>query len=302
MRPYVILVIAQLAVGSAAIFASFALTGAGPIAVSALRLTIAAVALLALAAIRSSRARVPMSRRDRTIFAIAGLSLAIHFAAWIWSLQYTSVAVSTLLVATAPIWTALYDTFARGLKLSAAALCSFAAAAAGLVMIVGFTATPPPVPDHSLLGAGLAIAGAIGIAIYFILIRGVRASFGTRAIVTQTYTWAALALVIAAVATRQPPPPLADGAAWGGIIAMALISQLLGHTAMNSALRWFSASAVAFTTLVEPIVAALLALAIFGERLSAIAIAGGLLVLGAIGIFIREERRGEARYEVKATV
>ena len=83
---------------------------------------------------------------------------------------------------------------------------------------------------------------------------------------------------------------------------MALVSQLLGHTAMNSALRWFSASAVAFTTLVEPIVAALLALAIFGERLSAIAIAGGLLVLGAIGIFIREERRGEARYEVKATI
>ena len=302
MRPYVILVIAQLAVGSAAIFARFALTGAGPIAVSASRLTIAAVALLALAALRSSRERIPMSRRDRTIFAIAGLALAIHFAAWIWSLQYTSVAVSTLLVATAPIWTALYDAFARDLKLSAAALCSFAAAAAGLVMVVGFTATPPPVPGHSLVGASLAIAGAIGIAIYFILIRDVRASFGTRAIVTHTYTWAAVALVIAAVATRQPPPPLADGAAWGGIIAMALVSQLLGHTAMNSALRWFSASAVAFTTLVEPIVAALLALAIFGERLSAIAIAGGLLVLGAIGIFIREERRGEARYEVKATI
>jgi len=36
--------------------------------------------------------------------------------------------------------------------------------------------------------------------------------------------------------------------------------------------------------------------------LSAIAIAGGLLVLGAIGIFIREERRGEARDEVKAAL
>ncbi len=81
MRPYLILVIAQLAVGSAAIFARFALTGAGPIAVSASRLTIAAVALLALAAIRSPRERVSMSRRDRTIFAIAGLALAIHFAA-----------------------------------------------------------------------------------------------------------------------------------------------------------------------------------------------------------------------------
>jgi len=237
LRPYLVLIVAQLAVGSAAIFARFALTGAGPMAVSASRLTIAALALLALASVRCPRDRVSISRRDRTVFAIAGLALAIHFAAWIWSLQYTSVAVSTLLVATAPIWTALYDAFARGLKLSAAALCSFAAAAAGLVMVVGFTATPPPVPGHSLLGAGLAIAGAIGIAIYFILIREVRASFGTRAIVTQTYTWAAVALVIAAVATRQPPPPLADGAAWGGIIAMALVSQLLGHSP-----RWSSPS------------------------------------------------------------
>jgi len=302
VRPYLTLVFAQLAVGAAAIFARFALTGAGPIAVSASRLTMAAIALLALAAIRCPREPVKMSRRDCAIFAVAGLALAIHFAAWIWSLQYTSVAISTLLVATTPIWTALYDAIARAFKLSVLAFFSFAAAAAGLVMVVGFTVTPPPIPGHSLLGAILAIPGAIGIAIYFILIREVRASFGTRAIVTQTYTWAAIALVIAAIVTRQPPPPLGNGVAWGGIIAMALVSQLLGHTAMNAALRWFSASAVAFTTLVEPVVAALLALAIFGESLTAIAVAGGLLVLGAIGIFIREERRGEARYEVKATV
>jgi drug/metabolite transporter (DMT)-like permease len=302
LRPYLVLTVAQIAVGSAAIFARFALTGAGPLAVSASRLTIAAVALLALAAIRSPRERTDLSRRDRVLFAIAGLALAIHFAAWIWSLQYTSVAISTLLVATTPIWTAAYDTRARGLRLSALAFFSFAVAAAGLVMVVGYSIAPPPVPGHAALGAALAVAGAIGIAAYFILIREVRASFGTRAIVTQTYTWAAIVLIAAAIAAHQPPPPLSDTAAWGGILAMALISQLLGHTAMNSALRWFSASAVAFTTLVEPIIAALLALAIFGERLSAIAVAGGLLVLGAIAIFIREERRGEARYEVKAAL
>ena len=302
LRPYLVLTVAQIAVGSAAIFARFALTGAGPLAVSASRLTIAAVALLALAAIRSPRERTDLSRRDRVLFAIAGLALAIHFAAWIWSLQYTSVAISTLLVATTPIWTAAYDALARGLRLSALAFFSFAVAAAGLVMVVGYSIAPPPVPGHAALGAALAVAGAIGIAAYFILIREVRASFGTRAIVTQTYTWAAIVLIGAAVAAHQPPPPLSDTAAWGGILAMALISQLLGHTAMNSALRWFSASAVAFTTLVEPIIAALLALAIFGERLSAIAVAGGLLVLGAIAIFIREERRGEARYEVKAAL
>lgn len=302
LRPYAVLIFAQIAVGTAAIFARFALTGAGPLAVSASRLTIAAIALLALAAIRGAKERAAFSRRDRIIFAFAGLALAVHFAAWIWSLQFTSVAISTLLVATTPIWTASYDALTRGLRLSALAFLSFAAGAAGLVMVVGFSIAPPPVPGHAIVGAALAVAGAIGIAAYFILIREIRASFGTRAIVTQTYTWAAVILIAAAAVAHQPPPRLSDASAWGGILAMALISQLLGHTAMNSALRWFSASAVAFTTLVEPIVAALLALAIFGERLTAVAVGGGLLVLSAIAIFIREERRGEARYEVKAAL
>jgi len=117
LRPYLVLVFAQIAVGSAAIFARFALTGAGPLAVSASRLAIAAIALLALAAIRRPAESTRPSQRDRVIFACAGLALAIHFGAWIWSLQYTSVAVSTLLVATTPIWTALYDALARGLRL-----------------------------------------------------------------------------------------------------------------------------------------------------------------------------------------
>jgi len=299
MRPYLVLVFAQIAVGAAAIFARFALTAAGPLAVSASRLTIAAVVLPALAAVRAPREQSATTPREKWILAAAGLALAIHFAAWIWSLEYTTVAISTLLVATAPVWTALYDAIARGLRLTALAWLSFAGGAIGLVMVVGFVAAPPPVPGHSILGALLAIAGAIGIAIYFILVREVRSSLGTRAIVTQTYAWAAVVLILATIAARQSPPPLTDGVAWGGIVAMALISQLLGHTAMNSALRWFSANAVAFTTLVEPVVAALLALAIFGERLTGFAIAGGLLVLGAIGVFIREERRGEARYEVK---
>ena len=57
--------------------------------------------------------------------------------------------------------------------------------------------------------------------------------------------------------------------AWGGILAMALVSQLLGHTGMNAALRWFSPSAVSFSTLLEPVIAACWRSLLFGETLSA---------------------------------
>ena len=299
MRPYLTLAFAQLAVGAAAIFARFALTGAGALAVSAGRLTIAALVLLAIALVRRDGFE-PRSPRVWAVFVAAGIALAVHFGSWIWSLEYTSVAISVLLAATVPVWSALYDAATRGYRLSAPALLSFAAGGAGLVLVVGWNVTRPPVAGHQVLGAVLAIASAIALSAYFVLVREVRDSFGTRAIVTQTYTWAALSLIVASLAAHQAPPRLSDTLAWGGILAMALVSQLLGHTALNAALRWFTPSAIGFTILLEPVVAALLAFAIFGERLTAIAIGGGLLVLGAVAVFIREERRGEARDEVKA--
>ena len=280
---------AQIAVGAAAIFARMGLSGAPPVAVAAWRLLIAAAVLGCIAALSPRGRSVPHG--DTKIFLGAGIALALHFASWIWSLDYTSVAVSTLLVATTPIWTALYDSFVYERYLSLVAWLAFLVGAAGLVLVVGFNVTRPPVPGHELLGDGLARFGAIAIGAYFILVREVRADYGTRAIVTRTYSWAALVLLIGSVAAHQWPPAFSDGRAWGGIIAMALISQLLGHTALNASLRWFSPSAVSMTSLLEPIAAAILALVLFGETLTPLALCGGVLVLIAIGAFLREESR-----------
>jgi len=106
----------------------------------------------------------------------------------------------------------------------------------------------------------------------------------TRAIVTRTYGWAALGLVVAAALGRQPPPALHDVTAWAAIAAMALVSQLLGHTALNAALADFSPSVVAFSTLAEPVIAAGLAAVVFTELVSPLTIMGGVLVLAAVAI------------------
>jgi drug/metabolite transporter (DMT)-like permease len=313
---YGVLGSAQIAIGAAAIFARFALGGAQPLAVAAARLAIAASILLIIAALRQAQGRSiphddtrsiphddthrhgevsnhPERSRGAFVFVAAGIALAIHFATWIWSLEYTSVAISTLLVATTPIWTALYDTFVRKQYLSPLAWVALAAGIAGIVFVVGSTATPPPVPGHQLLGGLLALCGAVAIGAYFLLIREVRSLYGTRAIVTRTYSYAAIVLLIGAVAARQAPPALNNAQAWGGILAMALVSQLLGHTAMNAALRWFTANAVALSTLLEPIIAAVLAFLIFAERLTPAALAGGVLVLISLAVFLREEAAPE---------
>ncbi|MBV8154734.1 MAG: EamA family transporter, partial [Candidatus Eremiobacteraeota bacterium] len=133
--PYLILGAAQLAVGAAAIFARYALTGAAPLAIAATRLCIAALVLLALSLRSPSTWRLPS--RETRILAWAGLALALHFGTWIASLQYVSVAISTLLVATTPIWTAAYDAIFRKRPLTRLACAAFVTGGIGVCAVVG---------------------------------------------------------------------------------------------------------------------------------------------------------------------
>jgi drug/metabolite transporter (DMT)-like permease len=279
---------AQLAIAAAAIFARYALSGAGPLAVSALRLSLAALVALAIAG-RFAR----LSRGRELAFGFAGLALAIHFATWIGSLEFTSVAVSTLLVTTTPLWTELYDVVRERRPPSLPYGASLALALTGVALLVSaHPSVPAPIPGRELLGDALALAGSIAIGAYLLAVRDAGAGtggarLGTRQVIARTYAWSALALVLAATVARQPPPAFADVTAWGGIFAMALVSQMLGHTALNAALHDFSPSTISLTTLLEPVFAALLAAALFHEALSVRAVAGGILVLGAVAVTLR---------------
>lgn len=288
--PTLRLLAAQLAIGAAAIFARYALEGAGPIAVSALRLGIAA--LLALAIVRRIR---PLSWRREFAFASAGLALGVHFATWIGSLAYTSVAISTVLVTTTPIWTELYDV-ARLRRLPSRSYVAAVALALGGVALIAFGRdVPAPQPGHAALGAVLALVGSFAIGAYLIVVRDASSlpdgtRIGTRQIVARTYGWSAVALGIAAAFAHQGPPPVSDVRAWGGILAMAFVSQALGHTALNAALRDFSPSVIALSTLLEPVIAAILAALAFSEIIAASTAIGGVLVLLAVGVTLRTER------------
>jgi len=236
-----------------------------------------------------------LSLRREAAFAVAGIALAIHFATWIASLSFTSVAVATLLVTTTPLWTELYDIVRERRPPSFTYIISLILAFAGVsALALARTPTPPPVAGHALLGDALALIGSIAIGAYLLIVRDAARNdgvvLGTRQIVARTYGWAALALVLGAGFAHEGPPALGDGTAWGGILAMAFISQLLGHTAFNAALRDFSPTVISMATLLEPVVAALLAAALFREALSFQAIIGGALVLAAVAVTLRNVR------------
>lgn len=282
------LVAAQLAVGAAAIFARFALGGTGPVTASALRLAIAALVAVALYAVTGERRRFPA--RHEALFAAAGLALAVHFVTWLASLNYTSVAISTLLVATTPLWLGLVDAAVLRRPVPTPFWAALALAALGLAPVVADHSAAAPIPGHDALGIALALAGSAAIGVYLVIVREIGGSYPTRSIVVRTYSVAALALLAAAGVAREPWPVTTSS--WGGILAMALVSQGLGHTGMNAALRTFTPRLVAASTLAEPVIAALLAWLIFGEQIGPAAIAGGAIILTAIAIAIRSEMPG----------
>lgn len=278
-----LLALAQVAIGAAAIFARFALMGGGPIAVSAFRLAIASLPLAVVAMLRGAYRRIDARTERRLVF--AGLALAAHFALWIGSLRYASVAVSTLLVCSTPIWTEVFAiVIAR--KIRGDVLVSLIAALAGVLIVVG-----APAKSETPLGIGLALGGAIAIAVYLLLVRASDARYSTLAVVGRTYPIAAAALFVAAALFHDRIPAASDTVAWAGVAAMALISQLFGHTALNAAVRRLSPTFVATVTLIEPAIAAALAAIIFGERLGPATFAGSAVILAAIALALRAERQ-----------
>lgn len=299
-RSYIGLFVAQLCIAAATILGRFALQGASPVVASALRMGFAALPLVVWAVIQRER-RLPW--RVEGLLGAAGAVLAGHFIIWLASLQYASVAVSTLLVSSSPLWNSLYDilvlrrmpplTFIAGLVASLAGL--------GLVVQGHATAVIPPIPGHPEWGAALALVGALFMSVYLLLVEQVgnaarRGGFvcSTRSVVTRTFTWAALDLLVL-IAWRHETLPAADNvASWSGLIGMAVFSQLIGHTLMNGAVRTFAASLVALAGLLVPVFAAGLAALIFQEHLTARMCVGSVLILAGLAAALQSQTDGGA--------
>ena len=97
-----------LAVSTASIFIRFAQgEGVPSLVIAAARLTLASLVLAPYTLTRHRAELRGLSRRDLVLAILSGLFLAFHFAAWITSLQYTTVASSVVLVTTTPLWVAI---------------------------------------------------------------------------------------------------------------------------------------------------------------------------------------------------
>ena len=288
-NPYLALVSGVLAVSTGAIFARLA--DAPALVIAAYRVGLAVVILTPIALWKVRDELRGVSRRDLLLGLASGFFLAMHFAAWISSLDYTSIANSVVLVNTNPLWVAVFTPFITRERIPKATLISVMLSVIGGVIIgAGDFALGP----RALFGDGLALLGAICAAIYLLLGRNLRKNLSLLAYIQICYGCAAAVLWLIVLGAGLPVAGFTANTV-AAFWAMALIPQLIGHTSYNWSLRWFSASMVAVSLLGEPIGATILGYIIFGEAVTLSKFIGGGLILAAIYIAsVGEERRRAA--------
>jgi drug/metabolite transporter (DMT)-like permease len=199
----------------------------------------------------------PLSRR-RT--AVSGLLLAGHFATWIPSLSFTTVASSVTLVCVQPVWVALVAR-RRGEHVAPAVWRGIAIALVGVVLLTGVDLALTP---RALLGDALALAGGVLSALYLVVGADVRRVTTTSIYSTFCYGVAAVALVVVCLVGRQPVGGY-PAATWLVFLALTAGPQLLGHTLVNRVVRTLTPTVISVAILLEIVGSTLLAWLFFAE-------------------------------------
>jgi drug/metabolite transporter (DMT)-like permease len=311
LPPHLGLTIGVLSASTAAILIRFAQRDAPSLIIAAYRLALASILLLPVVILRKRDELRQFNRNRFVLAAIAGVFLAIHFATWITSLEFTSVASSVVLVSTSPIFVSIFSPIFLGepihRKLSYGLLLSLIGTA-----IVGLSdacvlADGLQCPSletffnaQAIKGDFLAVLGAISGAGYLLIGRRLRGKVALLPYIAVAYSFAALVLV-GIVITNGLEITGYSTQTYLWFLLLALVPQLIGHSTINWALRFLPAAFVSVTLLGEPIASTVWAYLILGEIPSGLIFVGAVCVLIGIGIASQPQSKQTIELEVKGS-
>jgi drug/metabolite transporter (DMT)-like permease len=305
LPPILGLAIGVLASSTASILIRFAQESAPSLVIAAYRLGIASLILVAILTFRKDVSFKEIKGRNLQLVVAAGIFLAVHFATWVSSLEYTTVASSVVLVSTSPLFVALLSPILLNEPINPnlryALVLSFIGT---LIIAISDTCISvdqfkcPPfqsfLEGEAIKGDILAIGGAISGAGYMLIGRKVRGKLSLLPYITLVYGIAAIVLTILVALASQRVigfPPIV----YFWFLLLAIFPQLVGHSSINWALRFLTAVYVSITLLGEPIGSSILALIILGESPSWLMMVGAVLILS--GIVIASLRATQKQFE-----
>lgn len=279
LQAYLVMMMGVVAVSLAAIFIRLAQGEQIPsLFIGAARMTLATLIITPITLRRYWGEIRSLRRRDFFWVGISGAFLAIHFATWILSLEYTSVLISVVLVNTNPLWVAALEVIFLRARLGKWVIGGLLVGLVGSIIVAIPSGGAISAGQQPLLGSLLSITGAVAVAAYFVIGRKLRSSLSLMPYIWLVYGTAAILLMAVVIVTGVPITGYStQGYFW--LLAMAAVPQLLGHSSFNFVLKYFPATYVGIAVQMEPVFSALIALFLFKEIPLAFQIIGSATIL-----------------------
>ena len=291
--------IAILAVSTSSVFIRFAQEEAPSLVIAASRLLLASLFLAPPALLKHRAELRQLSRKDLLLGLLSGIFLAIHFATWITSLEYTTITNSVVLVSTSPLWVAILAPLFLKEKLTKIVIIGMILTLIGGT-IIGFSdncAWDAGIICTSHSGFGLAetskgnflaLVGAWTVAGYLLIGRRLRAKMTLIPYIFLVYGMAAIVMLVILVIAGETLLGYSP-MTYLWLLLIAIFPQLIGHSTYNWALRYLPVALVAVTTLGEPIGSSILAFVILKEIPTTLQFVGGILILAGIYVTSRKK-------------
>jgi drug/metabolite transporter (DMT)-like permease len=282
--------LAVMIVGIAAVSTSgplMASTAAPTLAIAFWRNGMASALLLPWSLVRRRDELRALRGRQRRLAVAAGALLAVHFATWVPSLTYTSVASATALVSTQPVWAALLAQ-RSGARIAPAAWAGITVAVCGAAVLTG---ADVHASTRALAGDALAVAGGLSAAAYMVAGSAVRRHVSTATYTTVCYATTSVLLLLVCLLGRQSLTGY-PASAWWRLVAVTAGAQFLGHSLFNRVLKNVSPTMVSLAILFEVPGAGLIAAVWLHQTPRATAIPGLVLLLVGIAVVVASRNRG----------
>lgn len=274
----------KLVVVSGVLFVSFSSilikTSTAPaLIISTYRLMLTVILIAPSAISKSMGEFKKLDRRSFMLCTLSGVFLAMHFATWITSIKYTSIASSAVLVNTHPVFILILSYLLLNEKTNARGILSIILTIVGGVII---SLGDKGLTSNAFFGDTLAIMGAVFVSFYMIIGRMMRQKLSVTAYTFIVYLSCTITLLLFDFATRTPllPYSLTD---WAIFLALAVFCTILGHSLFNWSLQYVKPAFLSVATLGEPIFATIWAALLFTEYPNTYNVIGSFIIL--IGIY-----------------
>jgi drug/metabolite transporter (DMT)-like permease len=230
-------------------------------------------AVYALFRPRQLAALATLDGRGRRALLLGSTLMAAHFALWISAFEHTSYAAAVLLLVMQPVFGALLGLLVLGERPDAGTWLAVAGSAAGLALLVHEDLGRP----GGLFGDGLAVAGCLAIAVFYLVVRPLRTGFPFAPFMAACYGLAGLQLVVLSLAMGSPLTGFA-ARGWWCVAGLVLIPTVVGHACFNWAIPRVRFFTLNLLIVLEPALALLLGVVLLDEGASAWQLAGGVVL------------------------